>query len=273
MSIADRLRALVREPLVHFLLAGAALFVLLGRGGDAGPDDFRITVDEAEIARLTATWEQTWQRPPTRDELDGLIDDFVREEILYREALRLGLDEDDTVIRRRLRSKMEFLARAEAESVMPEDTELQAWLDNNAARYAAGTRTSFEQIYLGAAGDGAAELARLRAGADPATLGEPLPVRRSMERAARAEIAREFGAAFATALDPLEAGDWQGPVQSGFGSHLVRISAREAGEAPRLADVRSQVESDWRTATMDEREEDAYRALRERYTVEIAGDE
>ncbi|NNC73223.1 MAG: peptidyl-prolyl cis-trans isomerase [Sphingomonadaceae bacterium] len=273
MTIVDRLRPLLREPLVYFLLAGALLFLLIGRGGDNEPADRNIIVGDAEIARISANWERTWQRPPTRAELDRLIDDFVREEILYREALRLGLDEDDTVIRRRLRSKMEFLARAEVESVSPDDATLQEWLDDNAARYAEGARTSFEQVYIGAGGDDGEELAQLRAGADSASVGEPLSVPRSLERASRTDIARQFGEQFAASLDPLEVGGWQGPVPSGFGRHLVRITAREPGEPARLSEIRQRVENDWRTATLDDRQEDAYRALRESYTVEIAGEE
>ncbi len=268
--MVQRIVPLLREPLVHFLIAGFALFLLLGRG-DGEPSDYEIVVSESEIARLADNWERTWQRPPTSEELDDLIDGYVREEILYREALRLGLDEDDVVIRRRLRSKMEFLARSEAENVSPDDAILQAWLDDHPARYAEGARTSFEQVYLGMELDAEEALASLRGGTDPATIGEPLSVPRSLRDAPRAEIARQFGEQFAAALDPLEVGDWQGPVLSGFGRHLVRVTGRETGEPPRLADIRQRVENDWRTATLDEREEEAYRALRERYSVEIEG--
>ena len=272
MKLVERLRPLLREPLVHFLVAGLALFFVLGRGEESADSESRtITVSEQQIARLAANWEQTWQRPPTEQELEGLIDDFVREEIYYREALRLGLDEGDTVIRRRLRSKMEFLARSEVEAAAPDDATLQAWLDENPARYAEGTQLSFDQIYLGAEGDGRAELQRLRAGVSPSELGISIPLPAAMANVNLRRVEREFGQQFAREISSLEPGDWQGPVASGFGQHLVRITAREEGEPPSLEDVRQRVENDWRAATLAEREEEAFRILRDGYSVSVEG--
>jgi len=269
--MADRWRTLAREPLVHFLIAGLILFLIIGRSGGVDPASRTILVDEGQIARISASWEQTWQRPPTADELDSLIDGFIREEIYYREALRMGLDQDDTVIRRRLRSKMEFLARASVETTAPEEAVLQQWLSDHAALYAPGAAMSFDQIYLGNEMEPEPVLAQLRQGTDPADVGTPISLPRSMTDASRAEIARQFGESFVQAIDTDQIGEWQGPVSSGFGQHLVRVTAHQAGDPPRLADVRQRVENDWRSATLAEREEQAFAILRDAYSIEIEG--
>jgi peptidyl-prolyl cis-trans isomerase C len=264
-------RSLGREPLVHFLVAGLLLFLILGRSVGVDPASRTIFVDEGQIARIAANWEQIWQRPPTEEELANSIDGFIREEIYYREALRLGLDQDDTVIRRRLRSKMEFLARSTVESAAPDDSVLQQWLEDNAALYAAGARTSFDQIYLGENADSEAVLEQLQQGMDPLELGTTIALPSSMTGASRTEISRQFGETFVAAINPDQIGEWQGPVRSGFGHHLVRVTAHDMGDAPQLADVRQRVENDWRAATLAEREERAFAILRAAYSVEIGG--
>jgi hypothetical protein len=270
VTLSERLAPLLREPLVHFLVAGFLLFLVLGGTGN-GNADRSITVDEAQIEQLSANWSQTWQRPPTAAELDRLIDNHVREEIYYREALRLGLEQNDTVIRRRLRSKMEFLARAAIESAAPSDAVLQAWLDDHPERYAQDRRYSFEQLYLGPDSDGETILRALRAGGEPGEHGLTIALPQSLDNADRSEILRLFGARFAESLDQLAIGEWQGPVASGFGNHLVRLSARDEGTTPQLADVRQRIENDWRAATAAEREELAYQALRDGYSVQVEG--
>jgi hypothetical protein len=262
-------REWLREPLVHFLIGGALVFAFFTLRGEAVDPDSRsitVTVDTAE--QLAARFEQTMQRAPTPAEMDGIIRDYIREEVYYREAIRLGMDADDSVIRRRLRSKMEYLARAEAEATKPDDATLQAWLDKNVARYAADTRTSFDQVFLGD-GDGAAALRALKAGADWQGLGKPISLPKSLEAADKAEIARVFGEAFAAALAKQRQGDWSGPVRSGFGQHLVRVRKMEVPQPPTLADIRQRVENDWRAATAASREAKAYQALLDGYSITI----
>lgn len=279
MTFAEHARRWLREPLVHFLIAGMAVFLFSAwRGEDVDPESRRITIDEDQVSRLVAAWEQTWQRPPTQAEIDGFIRDSIREEIYYREARRLGLDEDDTVIRRRLRSKMEFLATAEIENATPGDAVLQAWFDRNPARYARDVRYSFDQIYLGADAQSSAApaiLARLgkgKGGKGEAwqRLGQPISLPATLDNADRTEIAKVFGEQFADALGAQKPGGWTGPVASGFGNHLVRIRQAKAASVPRLAEVRQQVENDWRAATMEARKAQAYQTLLDGYTIRIA---
>lgn len=275
MQIRRFMARALREPLTHFLIAGLGIFLFFGLfGSEVDVGDRRIVVNEAQVRRLADQWSQTWQRPPNADELDGLIRDYIKEEIYYREALRLGLDKDDVVVRRRLRSKMEFLANSEAETVAPSDAALRAWLDKYPAKYAADPVYSFDQVYVSTSGGDAeakakAILEQLQAGAKPDTLGDPLALPRSLERAKGFDIDRQYGDAFAAALKTLPVGTWSGPVASGFGLHLVRVRTVRLPGKPRLVDVRQTVENDWREATREERENRAYQALLDGYRIEI----
>ncbi len=262
------IRAWLREPLVHFLFAGLLMFLVLG-GRDADPASRTIDIDEARVSQLAGTFAQTWQRPPRPDELEGLIRDFVRSEVYEREARRLGLDVDDEIIRRRLRSKMEFLVSSQIENLDVRDATLQSWLDQHPERYVVGRAVSFEQIYLGENGDGNAEKLRIEQGEDAARLGKASSLPRSMYAVDSPAIAREFGEAFAKAIAQLAPGQWQGPVSSGYGTHLVRIIERMPGHKPLLNEVRQQVENDWRTDTRRKREAAAYQALLDGYTIRI----
>lgn len=272
MQLSERLKALLREPLVHFLLAGLAVFLFSAwRGEEVDPASRTITIDEEQVSRLVASWQQTWQRPPTQAEIDGLVRDHIKGEIYYREAKRLGLDEDDTVIRRRLRAKMEFLAAAQVENATPDDAKLQKWLDRNPARYTANAAYSFDQIYLGQSEDAVKRVkAALAAGSDWSKLGETISLPRSLENTSKSDVAREFGEGFAAALSEAKTGDWTGPVQSGYGLHLVRVRAVKTPDKPKLTDVRQAVENDWRATTIRQREAAAYQALLDGYTIKIA---
>jgi len=278
MTLRERLVQGLREPLVQFLLAGALIFIVFALGGGgADPGDRRITVDEARVQRIVTLWMQTWRRPPTPAELDGLIGDYVQEEVYYREALRLGLDRDDPVIRRRLRSKMEFLAVDQLESVTPGDDVLKAWMQARPALYAQDPKISFQQIYVGSATDRTAAearaatiLARLAAGATPDALRQSLSVPTALSEASRAEVDRQFGEAFSRGLLRAPIGQWTGPVASGYGLHVVKVTAVKPGPPPELDQVRQAVENDWRAATRAEREARAYQDLLKGYDVVIA---
>ena len=281
MSLEDRFRAAFREPLVHFLIGGFAVFLFfMIRGNEVDPASRTIIIDAPQVERLAASWTQTWQRPPTQNEIDAIIRDYIKEEVYYREAKRLGLDDEDTVIRRRLRSKMEFLAGAEVENTTPDDAILQAWLNKNPAKYAANARFSFDQVYLEANNESSAQgrakklLAQLNDGEvsngeDWTKLGDTISLPRSLESAEKSTISREFGEEFSSTLAGIKPGAWTGPISSGFGLHLVRIRSIKGAEKPTLAQVRQAVENDWRSATLIEREGKAYQALLDGYTIKI----
>lgn len=269
MTLVERAKGLIREPLVHFLVAGALIFAVWGGGGDAA--DRSITVTEAQVRGLTEQWEQQWHRQPTPAEVDGLIRDFIKDEVYYREALRMGLDKDDIILRRRMRSKMEFLVAAQTENEVPGDAALQKWLDTHPRDYATAPALSFDQIYVaGDAGRAQAALAQLEKGADPATLATPLSVPPTLDNAPSGDIDRQFGDGFAKAVAALPPGRWAGPATSGFGQHLVRLRKLTPGAVPPLSAVRKAVENDWREANRVQRENAAYQALLDGYTIRIA---
>ncbi|MEY4268935.1 MAG: hypothetical protein RLZZ58_151 [Pseudomonadota bacterium] len=266
----------LREPLVHFLIAGAAVFAFAGwRGTAVDPASRTIIIAVDDVQRMAERFVQTWQRQPTADEIDAMIRDEIKDEVYAREATRLGLADGDAIIRRRLRGKMEFLARAEVDAVMPTDTTLTAWIAKNPARYADGARHDFDQIFFVATDPARAQAAAVAAraaldrGADWQTLGEAISLPRTMAAADDGAIDATFGAGFAAALAKAPLGRWAGPVTSGFGLHLIRVRARTAGKPPVLADVRQRVENDWRAATAADREARAYQLLLDAYRIKI----
>jgi peptidyl-prolyl cis-trans isomerase C len=269
VTVVERAKRLAREPLVHFLVVGALIFAVWGGGGDAA--DRSITVTEAQVRGLTEQWEQQWHRQPAPAQVDGLIRDLIKDEVYYREAVRLGLDKDDIIMRRRMRSKMEFLIAAQAENEVPSDAALQNWLDTHRRDYATNAALSFDHIYVGNDVDRARRaLAQLDKGADPAALTSPLSVPPTLDNAPAEDIDRQFGDGFAKAVAALPPGRWAGPVVSGFGQHLVRLRKLTPGALPPLASVRKAVENDWREANRTRRENGAYQALLDGYTIRIA---
>lgn len=271
MTIKETARRLLREPLVHFLIAGAFVFVLLsGRTPDLG--ERRIVVDERVVAALVNRFQDSFRRLPTKDETDGLIRDWVQDQVYYREAISLGLDKGDEVVVRRLRRKMEAMAVAEAESRSPSDAELQALIDKDPARYTENPRTSFEQVYLGEDTPGnrqkaEAMLSRLRRG--ESVSGVPLPIPGSFKEASGDDISGQFGDEFTIALRNVSPGRWTGPLASGLGLHLVLVSAREAPQPPSLAKVRQRVENDWRASANARARDEAYSRILKGYDVVI----
>jgi len=276
------IRLLLREPLVHFVALGLALFGAraLLTAGDGSEADRRIQVTATEVQWLASTWESRWQRPPTEDELRGLVDAYIREEVLYREALDVGLDRDDQVIRRRLVQKLEFITEDLASQVQPSEATLQGFFRDSIDRYRLPERRSFEHVYFNPDrrggrldADVSQVLAELRA--------QPVALARAVERGDRFmlpheyrrlspdEVARNFGSRFADALFALESGEWQGPLVSGYGLHLVRVTEVEEGRVPALAEVRDDVLLDYATAVRKQASEALYEGLRAQYEIEI----
>ena len=246
------LARLLREPLLHFLLLGGVLFAIFGRGGpsDAGIADRQIVVSEADIARLADGFSRTWHRPPAADELEAQIHDYIREEVLYRTALALGLDKDDTIIRRRLRQKMEFLF--EDTVPVPQEAELRAYLQAHAEKFRTQPLISFRQIFVSQSRGGHAEadarqiLARLvSTAAGAASEGDALLLGDDFTRMPLDQVAAQFGESFAQTMAQSVVGRWVGPLRSAYGLHLVLVTAVEPAELPPFEQVRSAVEREW----------------------------
>jgi PPIC-type PPIASE domain len=268
----------LREPLLHFVVLGTGLFVLfgvVGESADERPD--RIVVSQAKIENLAGLFERTWRRPPTQAEIDGLIADHVKEEILYREALALGLERDDIVIRRRLRQKMEFISEDVARPAEPTEGELQAFLAEHADRFREPWRVSFAQVYLSpdrrgedAWGDAERLLVALDTGrSDPAAAGDPFLLEQDYRELATQDVERLFGGAFAGQVAELPVGRWSGPVESGYGLHLVLVRERKPARLPDLDEVRDAVANEWRAVRQEEANRAFYAGLRAGYEVTV----
>lgn len=267
---------LLREPLFHFLLLGAGLFLLYGwlQGGLPGAAD-EIMVSRAQVLGLQQQFERAWRRPPTTQELQGLIDNWIREEIFYREGIAMGLDRDDPIVRRRIGQKIEFIVDGMTPA-QPTVEELQAWLDAHPDRYALAALHSFRQVYFDPSrhavrleADVSAALERLRAG--KAVAGDATLLPQTLEAAPRRDVARNFGEEFATAIETLPVGGWQGPLRSEFGLHLVEVNARVPGRKPTLEEARAAVERDLLHARTEQASDAYYQRLRANYDVQIEG--
>jgi hypothetical protein len=274
------MKKIIREPLLHFLLLGAAIFaayslVAKGTGGEPG----QIVVTQGQLASMREGYIRTWQRPPTREEWEGLIRDRVREEVYVREAQALGLDKDDTIIRRRLRQKMKFVTDDIAAQTQPTDDELNAYLQAHPDKFRVEQQFTFRQLYLNPekhgenlARDTARLLAKLNhAGGDTgfAAMGDPFMLDNNFTAVPAGEVTKQFGEKFAAKLGEISPGQWQGPVESGFGVHVVFLAERTQGRLPPLEDVREAVRREWDSARRLEANEKIYQEMLKRYTVTI----
>ncbi|WP_348647198.1 peptidylprolyl isomerase [Rhizobium leguminosarum] len=273
------LKRVLMEPLVHFMALALLIFAgygLLGPDTDDKPDT--IVVTAPKIEQMATVFTKTWQRPPTAEELKGLIDDHVKEEILVRQALELGLDRDDTVVRRRLRQKMEFLNAADAETLTATDAELDAYLKANAATFEIDPMLAFQQVFLNPqrrddtiAQDAASVLEALltNPATDRALFGDPTLLPPDLPLSSKTSIGQTFGAEFVEELDKAPLGQWTGPVASGYGLHLIRVSDRLPGRVPALDVVRDVVAREWTNAKRKELEDQRFAELLKRYVVSI----
>jgi parvulin-like peptidyl-prolyl isomerase len=268
---------MMREPLVHFLALGAALLLLYEWGGGGGTGDRRITITRGQIDHLAQSFEVVWLRPPTDAELKGLVDDYLREEVAIREAAKMGLDRDDTVIRRRLRQKVEFMIEDSLDSHPPTDEDLALWLETHPDSFRREPRVRFRQVYVRPDRKDAESFARSlreelsRGGSDQGIggLGDPLMLPQEVPLASRSDVASQFGEDFAAAILGLQPGKWEGPVESGYGLHLVFVQERIEGSQPPLDEVRNEVERDLLAARRKAELDQAYERMLSEYEVVV----
>ena len=275
------LSGLLREPLIHFLAIGGVLlgaYSLLDRAPEeeASPKEIVLTVDS--MAQLLMIFESQWKRQPTQDEFNAMIEDRIRQDILYREALALGLDKDDTIVKRRMAQKMQFLAEDVAAQQEPTSEELQEWFAGHTDLFTIPARISFRHLYFspdkrgdGARGDAEKALAGLvgapQNAAFTGSLGDHFMFQDYYGDRAPQAIAGEFGPEFADAVAKLEPGSWQGPVKSGYGWHLVFVDNVVAGRVPAFEEVEQEVKIAWLGTQKADAWRKAYEEMRAKYTV------
>ena len=267
------IKRILREPLLHFLVLGVLVFLAYDQlGGDAPPRPDEIIIDAARVEMLQNQFERTWQRPPTPSELVNVVDSWLRDEIFYREGLALGLDQGDPVVRRRVAQKMDFISEGLLVEP-PDEPELQSWFEEHAERYRVDPVFTLQQVYFDPgrfddewAGAVAAARAALASSAEPEAVSSALLPANLTDASAR-EVSRLFGPDFANALADAPVGRWHGPVQSGYGVHLVRVEKRIPGRVPTLAEVRDEVERDLLAQRRETANDSLYESLKSRYTV------
>ncbi len=269
----------IREPFIHFLLLGALLFALNAwRESKRPPQDnaVAIAVTEAVVERLRAGYERQFNRMPDEDDLRGLVTAYIREEVLSREALALGLDRDDTIVRRRLAQKMEFLTDDVVAAAEPDEAALRQFFAANAARYDRPAQISFRHVYFSRERRGAqteaaslVALASLHSGVSDETLGDPFLQGFEFTEHEPAEISAVFGADFAKEVSAKQAGEWVGPLASSYGLHLVRVDARSEPRPVELDEVRTTVVRDFNDDLRRRTNEEIFERLKQRYQITV----
>ena len=276
-----RLRQLLREPLLHFLLIGAGLFIAYRMFNPIAASDLpsnRIVLTQADLAQMSMTWLAQGRPPPTAEQLKSLIEHRVREEILYREALSLGLDKGDTIVRRRLAQKMEFLAEDVSAIGDPSPEEIRAWFANNRDRFALAPRVTFRHLYFSPDrhGGGAREVAartlekladKPRDWPEAAALADPFMFQDHYGDRSIDEVAKLFGPNFAQGLTQFVPDVWQGPIESGYGWHLVFLNTITPSRVPAFEEIERGVKTEWVAEQRAEARRKAYEAMRVRYQV------
>lgn len=272
----------LREPLLHFMLIGAAIYLLYAVFAEPAAEetDKTIIVSAGEIEWMNTVWQKRWSRAPTSEELDGLIKQYIKETVLYREALTMGLNKHDQVIRRRLAQKLEFLAKDLVALTPPTEEELQVYFTEHQEYYTEPTRFTFTQVFIDPdkRGDATLEdaekikatlIARGESIDDVSGTGDDIMLQNYYLEKDQAEIQKQFGSGFAESLVELSLGQWHGPVLSGYGVHLVYVHSIVEPPAIVLEDVHERVTLDWETEKGIELNEQFYESLREQYTIII----
>lgn len=269
------LQRFLREPLLHFIAIGGLFFLIYTAVNDIGenPTD-TILITPERISQIATVFNQVWNRMPTAEELDNLIKEEVRSEVYYRDALALGLDKNDAVVRRRLRQKMEFLTDTGIYLQEPSAGELETYFAANEQAYRSEPRLAFEQIYLGESPSEDTVSQTLKTllsepAIDPSTIGQRTLLPAQLKLSPPDAIDSVFGKGFYRQIAELAPGQWSGPVTSDYGIHLIRTLDGRPARMPLLEEVRDSVLKDWKSAKAKENREQDYAKRRSRYIVEI----
>jgi len=271
----EKIKRLLREPLLHFLLIGVGLFGLYSIIQPTVPDDSnRIVVASSQKDLIAAQFTRTWLRPPSEEEFNSLIESYVRDEVYYREAIALGLDQNDAQIRQRMRQKLDFILDDLTTEEGNEET-LLLFLQQHPDKFRQPAQNSFQQLYLNPdkhqdlSADAAIMLQNLRNGATPEKLDDPTMLPYSYIRQTQSEIARQFGKGFARKVETLVPGEWSGPIYSGFGGHLIKVTERVPGSLPELTEIHNEVSYEYLAQRRKQKKDIAYQKMLEAYEVVI----
>lgn len=273
------MKRILREPLLHFILIGAVLFIITAwvntKTSETGK---QIIVDNNTIARMVMQYQSQFGTLPSKEALDGMIEDHIKEEIYYREALRLGLDKDDEIIRRRLSQKYEFLQDDLTVLPTPSDETLKKFYDAHPELFRDSGTVSFMHIYF-SPDNGGNDKARRRAesvfekisstGIEHASqIGDPFPLENSYSDITMLDARQNFGvSAFADSLFTIPEHRWSQPVQSGYGWHLIYVEDRKPAIVPPFGSVKQDVTLAWQNEQRKEQNEKKYHDIQSHYSI------
>jgi peptidyl-prolyl cis-trans isomerase C len=274
-------RRWLREPLLHFLLLGLLLFAansFISRGRTGTGPSRQIDISLDDLRQMAIYFQSQWGRPPTPEEFKGLVESKVKEEVLYREGLEMGLDKDDIIVKRRLAQKMQFLSEDVAGTQQPTTAALKAWFEKHSDQFAFPKRVSFRHLYFSpdrrhARAHDDAERALAQLAGQPensklaATLADPFMFQDYYRELAPDSLAKEFGPQFSQAVENLPTGSWQGAIESGYGWHLVFVDAVIPRRVPVFEEVESEVKKAWLDEQVAQAWGKAYQDMRAKYTV------
>jgi peptidyl-prolyl cis-trans isomerase C len=278
-----------KEPLFHFVIIGAVIYLLFGYFGQSESDDVvleenTIVVTEGEIKWLAEMWQKKWNRPPSNNEMVGLVRDHLRETVLYREAVAMGLDKDDVIIRRRMAQKLEFLAEDLITPKPPTEEELQAFFNENPDRYQVPPLLTFTHAYLDPdkrGDDTLTDAEKLKTElitsakvpGEASDIGDRFMLQSYYPERDEADLSKLFGSEFAHSIMVLEPKKWHGPVLSGYGTHLVYVHDRIESPRPSFEQVAERVREDWIDAEREKLNAEYIDSLLARYKVIVEGED
>lgn len=275
------MKKLLKEPLLHFLLVGLAIFLVYGWVSDESSDENKIVIDDSHLSHLISIWELQWNRPPTEEELQGILEKYLQQEIFYREALKMNLDHNDEVVKRRLAQKMEFLSDDLSALVdAPTDEKLRDYYQKNQEKYQVPYQYSFKQVVFTSDRhpnpEAAASKAQQRHGSKPVDAmrdqGDRLSVRYQFDKLYEPQVDKELGGDLAVSLRSLPLNEWSGPVKSGYGFHLIYLSEKQEPYFPDFQDIRDELARDFAYQTEVENQLLIYHSLKKNYDIEITAD-
>jgi hypothetical protein len=274
------MKRLLREPLLHFLFIGAVLFGVyhhLQPAHEAAASSKQIQLSLDDLAQLALLFQSQWKREPTAPELERLMETKVQTEILYREALAMGLDKDDEIVKRRMAQKMRFLAEDTAPRE-PTTAELKSWYAKNSGKFAMPARVSFRHLYFSpdrraahARDDAVKAMAQLAGLTEDAkiagSLADPFPFQEYYRDRGTDFLGKEFGPQFALAVAKLTIGSWHGPIESGYGWHLVFVESTIPGHVPDFEEVEPDLKTAWLSEQKTLAWQKKYQDMRAKYTL------
>lgn len=268
------LKKFLKEPLIHFLVIGGLIFFVYGqKNGGFEEKENRIVITKSNFDRLIMQWKKKHFRNPTKAETDEILEEFIYHEVMYREALVMGLDKNDIIIQRRLSQKLEFLSSDILQIAEPTNDELQEYLNTHSEKFMLPSKLSFTHVYIDTnkhTKEYFEELKKdLESGKSYKTLGDPFMFAKEFTNVTQTDVSKVFGRAFAKKIFSLHVDSLQGPIRSGYGLHFVNISKKTDAKVAKVQDIKSTLTKYWKEEKTEQANSKIYQDLKKQYNIEV----